>query len=147
MLKESLKKALEKHMAENGNILRSLKEQTDNHAKKCSTVFNKIDIQTCLHKNEKDTSSYLVEVTKLKKKLNDLEDRSRRNNVQLVNLPTGAKDNNLRGYLQKKLLEWIPSLKNSRSTPIEINRAHWIFSNSTRRPQTMIFRLLCYTDR
>ena len=54
MLNESLEKALDpiqKHMAENGNILRSLKEQADIHAKKFSTVFNQIDsIQVSLRK-------------------------------------------------------------------------------------------------
>ncbi|KAJ8391915.1 hypothetical protein AAFF_G00083860 [Aldrovandia affinis] len=30
-------------MVENGNILRSLKEQSETHAKKFDTVFNKID--------------------------------------------------------------------------------------------------------
>ena len=44
-------------MAENGNILRSLKEQADIHAKKFSTVFNQIDsIQVSLRKTEKETS-------------------------------------------------------------------------------------------
>ena len=60
MLNESLEKALDplqKHMAENGNILRSLKEQADIHAKKFSTVFNQIDsIQVSLRKTEKETS-------------------------------------------------------------------------------------------
>ncbi|KAJ8361828.1 hypothetical protein AAFF_G00418620 [Aldrovandia affinis] len=46
MLKDSLKEALDpitKQMVENGNILRSLKEQSETHAKKFDTVFNKID--------------------------------------------------------------------------------------------------------
>lgn len=151
MLKDSLEKALdpiEKHMAENGGILRSLKEQAEIHAEKFSTVFNKIDIiQTSLRKNEKETSSCRTELTKLQRKLNDLEDRSRRNNVRLVNLPTGAEGDDARGYLQKMLPVWIPALKNTRSAAVEIDRAHRIFSNNSSRPRTMIFRLLRYTDR
>ncbi|KAJ8395862.1 hypothetical protein AAFF_G00027450 [Aldrovandia affinis] len=61
MLKDSLKEALDpitKQMVENGNILRSLKEQSETHAKKFDTVFNKIDsMQVDLRKNEKETSS------------------------------------------------------------------------------------------
>lgn len=148
MLKESLEKALDpiqKHLAENGNILRSLKEQADIHAKKFSTVFNQIDsIHANLRKNEKETSACSAEVTKLQKKLDDLEDRSRRNNVRLVGLPTGAEGKDPRSYLQKMLPTWIPQLG---SEPLEIDRAHRIFSNSTARPRTMIFRLLRYTDR
>lgn len=117
MLKDALEKALdpiEKHMIENGNILRSLKEQSDSHAKKISTVFSKIDnIQASLRKNEKDTSSCLTEMTNLHKKLTDLEDRSRRNNVRPVNLPTGVEGDDPRGYLQRMLPIWIPSLGGS----------------------------------
>ncbi|KAJ8405418.1 hypothetical protein AAFF_G00318910 [Aldrovandia affinis] len=61
MLKDSLKEALDpitKQMVENGNILRSLKEQSETHAKKFDTVFNKIDsMQVDLRKSEKETSS------------------------------------------------------------------------------------------
>lgn len=153
-LEESLEKALvliQKQMVENGDILRSLKEQADTHAKKFNTVFNKIDsIQTNLHKNEKDTKTCLTEMTQLRKKLNDLEDRSRRNNVRLVNLPTGAEGDDPRGYLQKMLPKWIPTLGSTQGGRVEIDRAHRIFSNNsnnTSRPRTMIFRLLRYTDR
>ncbi|XP_072125779.1 serine/threonine-protein phosphatase 2A 65 kDa regulatory subunit A beta isoform-like [Mobula birostris] len=86
------------------------------------------------------TASF-AEVSKIWKKLNDLEDRSRRNNVWPVDLPTGAEGDNPRGYLQKMLPDWIPALKNSHSTP------HRIFSNNSSRPRTMVFRLLGYTDR
>ncbi|KAJ8378758.1 hypothetical protein AAFF_G00236780 [Aldrovandia affinis] len=151
MLKDSLKEALDpitKQMVENGNILRSLKEQSETHAKKFDTVFNKIDsMQVDLRKNEKETSSCFAEVTKLRKKLNDLEDRSRSNNVRLVNLPAGIEGDDPSGYLQKMLPEWIPMLKRSHSTPLEIDRAHRIYSNNTSRPRTMIFKLLRYTDR
>ncbi|KAJ4931084.1 hypothetical protein JOQ06_025383, partial [Pogonophryne albipinna] len=84
MLKGAIEKALnpiEKHLVENGNILRSLKEQADGHAKKFDTVFNKIDsIQVAVRKNEKETSTCIMEVTKMRRKLNELEDRSRMNN-------------------------------------------------------------------
>ena len=133
-------------MAENGNILRSLKEQADIHAKKFSTVFNQIDsIQVSLRKTEKETSFCVAEVTKLQKKFDELEDRSRMNNVRLVGLPVGNERDDPRGYLQKMLPIWIPQL--DRSVPLEIDRAHRIYSNNTARPRTMIFRLLRYTDR
>lgn len=151
MLKESLEKALspiEKQMVENGNILRALKEQADIHAKKFDTVFSKIEnIQINLRKNEKDTGSCLAELTKLRKKINDLEDRSRRNNVRLVNLPTGAEGDDPRGYLEEMLPKWLPALKNSRHMPLELDRAHRVFSSNTSIPRTMVFRLLRYTDR
>lgn len=61
---------IEKHMIKNGNILQSLKEQSDSHTQKICTVFSKIDnIQTSLLKNEKDTSSCLAKMTNLRKKV------------------------------------------------------------------------------
>ncbi len=103
MLRDSLGQALspiEKHLAENGTILKSLKEQLEEHAEKFNTVFNQMDsIQANVRKGEKDTSACLAEMTKLQKKINELEDRSRINNVRLINLPTGAEGDNPRGYL------------------------------------------------
>lgn len=115
-------------MAENGNILKS--EQADSHAKKFNTIFNKTDsIQVSLQKNEKDTTSCLKEMTKIQKKLKDLKDGSGRNNVRQVNLPMCLEGDDPINYLQKMLPSWIPSLKSSGNTPVEIDRAHQIFSN------------------
>ncbi|KAK1906442.1 LINE-1 type transposase domain containing protein 1 [Dissostichus eleginoides] len=151
MLKGAIEKALnplEKHLVENGNILRSLKEQADGHAKKFDTVFNKIDsIQVAVRRNEKETSLCIMEVTKMRRKLNELEDRSRMNNVRIVNLPTGVEGDDPRGYLQKMLHIWIPSIKSPNSNPLEIDRAHRIFYNNTSRLRTMVLKLLRYTDR
>lgn len=133
MLKDLLEKALnplEKYMAEIGNILQSLKEQADSHAKKFYTIFNRTDsIQVTLQKNEKDTTSCLKEMTKIQKKLKYLKDRPGRNNVRQVNLLMCVESDDPRNYLQKMLPSWIPSLKSSGNTPVEIDRAHRMFSN------------------
>ncbi|CAL1593371.1 unnamed protein product [Knipowitschia caucasica] len=148
LIKDSIKESLapiEKTLTENSNILRSLSEQMDTHAKKFTTVFNKVDsIQANLRKNETDTARCWEEIKKLRENLTEQEDRARRNNVRLVNLPTGAEGGDPRGYIQKMLPTWIPSLRGSQ---VEIDRAHRIYSNSTTKTQTMIFRLLRYTDR
>uniref|UniRef100_A0AAV2J6M5 Uncharacterized protein n=1 Tax=Knipowitschia caucasica TaxID=637954 RepID=A0AAV2J6M5_KNICA len=148
LIKDSIKESLapiEKTLTENSNILRSLSEQMDTHAKKFTTVFNKVDsIQANLRKNETDTARCWEEIKKLRENLTEQEDRARRNNVRLVNLPTGAEGEDPRGYIQKMLPTWIPSLRGSQ---VEIDRAHRIYSNSTTKTQTMIFRLLRYTDR
>ncbi len=76
-----------------------------------------------------------------------LEDRSWRNNVRLVNLPTGMEGDDPIGFLQKMLPKWIPELS-ERPCPIEIDRAHRVYSNSNSpKPRSMIFRLLRYPDR
>ncbi|RXN11391.1 LINE-1 type transposase domain-containing 1 [Labeo rohita] len=51
------------------------------------------------------------------------------------------------GFLQKMLPKWIPDLS-ARPCPIEIDRAHRVYSNSnSSKPRSMIFRLLRYPDR
>lgn len=151
LIKDSIKESLapiEKTLTENSGILRSLKEQMDTHAKKFTAVFSKVDsIQLSLKKNETETAHCIKEIAKLREDLIQQEDRSRRNNLRLINLPTGAEGDDPRGYIQRMLPTWIPSLASPRGPPVEIDRAHRVYSNNTSRPQTMIFRLLRYTDR
>lgn len=146
LIKDSIKESLAP--TENSGILRSLKEQMDTHDKKFTTVFGKVDsIQASLKKNETDTAHCLKEIDKLREDLIQQEDRSRRNNLRLINLPSGAEGDDPRGYIQRMLPTWIPSLGSPRGPPVEIDRAHRIYSNNTAKPQALIFRLLRYSDR
>ncbi|XP_016355516.1 uncharacterized protein LOC107698895 [Sinocyclocheilus anshuiensis] len=95
-----------------------------------------------LRKSKKDTNFCLTQLEQMQRKCNDV--RSRRNNVRLVNLPTGMEGDDPVGFLQKMLPKWIPDL----SCPIEIDRAHRVYSNSNSpRPRSLIFRLLRCPDR
>lgn len=145
-IRDSLEKALdpiEKRLTENGNLLKSLGEQLDVHAKKFDTVSKRMDsIQDNVSNNENNIGSCLAEIVTLQKRLNMAEDRSRLYNVRLVNLPSGAEDDDPRGFLQKMLPKWIPSLD-----AVEVDKAHRIFSNNTSRPRTMIFKLMRFSDR
>ncbi len=78
--------------------------------------------------------------------MTDMEDRSRRNNVQLVGLPEGAEGSNAAGFLRVNLSKWIPSLKGH---DIEIDRAHRVYDRGrgSDRPRTLIFRVLRWHDR
>ncbi|MGH0128315.1 UNVERIFIED_CONTAM: hypothetical protein FKN15_038210 [Acipenser sinensis] len=83
----------------------------------------------------------------LRNKLAEFEDRNRRNNLRLVGLPETAEGTTPILFLQQNLPRWIPALKDC---VIEIECAHRIFANKDsdqRRPRTLIFRLLRYTDR
>lgn len=119
----------------------------DSHAKKFTTVFGKVDrIQANQIKNETDTAYCMKEIAKLLEELITKEDRSRRNSLQLINLPTGAEGDDPPGYIQKMLPTWILSLGGPCDSLVEIDRAHWIYSNNISKPQTVIFHLLRYTD-
>ncbi|MGH0152056.1 UNVERIFIED_CONTAM: hypothetical protein FKN15_034953 [Acipenser sinensis] len=83
----------------------------------------------------------------LRNKLAEFEDRNQRNNLRLVGLPETAEGTTPILFLQQNLPRWIPALKDC---VIEIERAHRIFAikdSDQRRPRTLIFCLLRYTDR
>ncbi len=151
MLTEAIKTALipfNDCINENGAVLRTLKEEMDSLSKNLATITTNVDnLQGSLRKTKKDTNLCLSQIEQMQRKCNDLEDRSRRNNVRLVNLPTGMEGDDPIGFLQKMLPKWIPELS-ARPCPIEIDRAHRVYSNSNSpKPRSMIFRLLRYPDR
>lgn len=61
------------------------------------------------------------EVKQLKLKVADLEDRSKRNNVKLRGIPENVKNNYLKKFLQKVIIDLIPTLQNQE---LVIDRAH-----------------------
>ncbi len=128
---------------ENGAVLRTLKEEMDSLSKSLATITTNVDN---LRKRKKDTHFCLSQIEQMQCKCSDLKDWSRRNNVRLVN-PTGMEGGDPVGFLQKMLPKWIPELS-ARPCPIEIDRAHRVYSNSNSpKPHSMIFRLLHYSDR
>ncbi len=76
----------------------------------------------------------------------DMEDKSRRNNIRLVGLPEGMEGSDVAGFLRINLSKWIPSLK---GRDIEIDRAHRVYDGrkNSDRPRTLIFRVLRWHDR
>ncbi len=117
-------------------------------SKSLVTITMNVDnLQGSLRKTIKDTNLCLSQIEQMQWKCSDLEDRSRRNNVRLVNLPTGIEGDDPVGFLQKMLPKWIPELS-ARPCPIEIDRAPWVYSNyNSPKPRLMVFRLLRYPDR
>uniref|UniRef100_A0A3B1JBE8 L1 transposable element RRM domain-containing protein n=1 Tax=Astyanax mexicanus TaxID=7994 RepID=A0A3B1JBE8_ASTMX len=88
-------------------------------------------------------------VSKLQKRLAELEDRSRRSNLRLVGLPENEEGGDAVAFLQRQLPVWFPSLAGKSS--LEIERAHRVYSGQPNsdgnKPRTLIFKLLRYTDR
>ena len=151
LVKEAVCQALDpiqKGLAENGEMLKSLKGQLNDHAKRFDAVSTRIDgMEANVRTNKTNNEACLAEMIKMQKKLNELEDRSRLNNVRLVGLPLGVEANDPRGYLQKMLPKWIPTLKSLRNAVVTVDKAHRIFSNKASGSRTMIFRLLHFPDR
>ncbi|KAL1279023.1 hypothetical protein QQF64_025696 [Cirrhinus molitorella] len=93
MLTEAIKTTLvpfNDYINENGVVLRSLKGEIESLSKSMATITTNVDnLQGSLRKTKKDTNLCLSRIDQLQRKCSDLEDRSRHNNVRLVNLPTG----------------------------------------------------------
>ena len=138
---------MKQQTTENGTLLKSLTNEINAHAKNAERMSARVDtMQGVVRQNKKDINRCLTELDTLRNKVTEMEDRSRRNNIRLINLPTGAEGDDPVGYLRAMLPQWIPTLSNS-SMPIEIDRAHRTFSAYTSKPRTMIFRVLRYQDR
>ena len=86
------------------------------------------------------------EISDLKDKLDDLENRARRQNLRLVGFPEGVEGSNAITFLE----EWLPKILGLESgTPIEIERAHRTLQrrpDEGGRPRAMVIRLLRFTD-
>ncbi|RVE70636.1 hypothetical protein OJAV_G00066540 [Oryzias javanicus] len=83
----------------------------------------------------------------LEEKVLDLESRSRRNNLRLVNLPEGAEGQDPCLFLEK----WLPEALGTEKlqTPLIIERAHRIGprNDGNAPPRTLIMRFLNYKDK
>lgn len=131
-------------MEEINNALQSLRADMQTQTTTVRGLVDKVDkIQADFRGVKKDIVNCSSEQHKLNLKVAELEDRSRRNNVRIVGLAPNREGDDPIGFLQKMLPVWIPTL--SKKAPVEIDRAHRIYSQGTAR--TMIFRVLRYQDR
>ncbi len=103
-------------------------------------------VQAAAREDRRTVTDLRNQLERLTEKMTDMEDRSRRNNVQLVGLPEGAEGSDAAGFLRVNLSKWIPSLKDRN---IEIDRAHRVYDGrkNSDRPRTLIFRVLRWHDR
>lgn len=151
MLTGALDKALSPLSAcvsENGALLRSLQDNINRQAAKVEALSTKVDtLQGSVRQVKKDANMCIAELEKLRLKSDELEDRGRRNNIRLVNLPVGVEKDDPIGYLKAMLPKWIPELETSATMPLEIDRAHRVYTARSSQASTMIFRLLRYPDR
>ncbi len=103
-------------------------------------------VQAAAREDRRTVTDLRNQLERLTKKMTDIEDRSRRNNVRLVGLPEVAEGSDMAGFLRINLSKWIPSLKGRN---IEIDQAHCVYDGrkNSDRPCTLIFRVLRWHDR
>lgn len=109
-----------------------------------------VNLQERVDNVEKSTTTYQKNLQTLEAKLNEMEDRARRDNLLIFNLKEGAERTYAHAYLTEKIAEWFPALE---PTPPELMRCHRLGHLSkpgpgkTQRPRPLIIKCLCYTDR
>uniref|UniRef100_A0AAV2K3G5 Uncharacterized protein n=1 Tax=Knipowitschia caucasica TaxID=637954 RepID=A0AAV2K3G5_KNICA len=107
-----------------------------------------------LKADQKGTSSRITKVednfhnswSALEMSIFELEDRSRRDNIRIINLPENVESGDVRTYLLTSLKKWLPALSGDN---IEVMRAHRIGPErvTSGGPRTVICKMLRYTDR
>lgn len=104
-------------------------------------------VQAAAREDRRSVIDLKKQLDLLTTKLTDLEDRGRRNNIRLVGLPEMLEGSDTVGYIKANLPKWIPSLE---GRDIDIERAHRVYDGrdtNTKKPRTLIFRLLRWQDR
>ncbi len=127
--------------------VKELREELEAIATAAKQTCDRVDsVQAAAREDRRTVTDLRNQLERLTEKMTDIEDRSRRNNVQLVGLPEGAEGSNAAGFLRVNLSKWIPSLKGH---DIEIDRAHCVYDGGrgSDRPCTLIFRVLRWHDR
>ncbi len=120
--------------------------QIEQMGKSVSLLQSRYDtIQAAVRKDRDQISRLESKFDDITLKIADMEDRSRRSNVRLVGLREGVEGDDCIAFLKANLPKWIPSIA---TREIKIERAHRIYSDKqSKRPRTVIFKLLDYTDR
>lgn len=132
---------------------KTLQDRLDNIQSELSSCSNGVrelrdrysSLNSRVGKLEKNHDKSAARLTTLEEKMADLEDRSRRDNVRIMNLPEGVESSNITAYISGSLPVWFPSLSDAKP---EIMRVHRIGPpNNSGRPRTVIMKMLRYTDR
>ncbi|CAL9691566.1 unnamed protein product [Knipowitschia caucasica] len=126
--------------------LGAIQETLSKHAADIESQRTEVaSIKTRVLSNEDTILSLTNTLTQMEKKVTDLEDRSRRDNIRIININEGEEGNNALSYLSANIPKWFPSLA---ANPPDLMRAHRIGpSRQSPRPRAMIVKCLRFTDR
>uniref|UniRef100_A0A672K4J5 L1 transposable element RRM domain-containing protein n=1 Tax=Sinocyclocheilus grahami TaxID=75366 RepID=A0A672K4J5_SINGR len=128
--------------------LSELKAEVENLAIAAKQTRDRVDsVQAAVREDRRTVLNLRKQLEQLTDRVTSMEDRSRRNNVRLVGLPDGAEGSDAAGFLTANLSKWIPALK---GCDIEIEWAHRVYDgrkSNSKRPRTLIFRVLRWQDR
>ncbi len=129
------------------NSVKELRVDLEALASAAKQTRDRVDsVQAAAREDRRTVTDLRNQLERLTEKMTDIEDRSRRNNVQLVGLPEGAEGSDAAGFLRVNLSRWIPSLG---GRDIETDWAHRVYDGrkNSNRPRTLIFRVLRWHDR
>ncbi|GLD67632.1 uncharacterized protein AKAME5_001896800 [Lates japonicus] len=142
--------SLKDEISSANEAIRKLAADLEHHTSKAQRTLATVDsLQAAFRSNKHDLNDVTIKLVHLQNSLTEMQDRSRRNNLRLINLPESAKGSDPVVYLQANLPRWIPSLAGH---IIEIDHCHLIYdcnigkSGSEEKPRTIIFRLLRCSD-
>lgn len=157
LTKTSLEAVLTKHFNKAEKNANERFDRIETQLDKMQTTLNKhteeIDKQRIITaklqeriKNVETTASIHGDsLDQIQSKLADLEDRSRRDNLQLMFLKEGAEKGDALAYLSANIPKWFPKLA---ANPPELMRAHRVgpLRQSPSAPRVLIMKCLRYTD-
>uniref|UniRef100_A0A8D0A8K2 L1 transposable element RRM domain-containing protein n=1 Tax=Sander lucioperca TaxID=283035 RepID=A0A8D0A8K2_SANLU len=124
-------------------------EQLDNIKTEVTTNSNEIKKLKTDHKGlstqlAKSEQSFQTTCCKLEANITELEDRSWRDNIHIINLPEKVENRDAAYFVSSSLTKWFPALNGEK---MEVMRAHCIGPERNTGSRTLICKMLRYTDR
>ncbi|KAJ8375250.1 hypothetical protein SKAU_G00058300 [Synaphobranchus kaupii] len=132
----------------NKDILVGENDELDAGSLASSTEERISSVEDTVNSEKGKTEALVKQVALLTNKLDELENRSRRSNLRLVNLPEKVEKNDAIAFLEK----WLPEALGPATfpTPPIIERAHRLpgraQSNRTPPPRVLIMKFLNFQD-
>lgn len=124
-------------------------ERLDNIKTEVTTNSNEIKKLKMDHKGlstqlAKSEQSFQTKWCKLEANIAELEDRSHRDNIRIINLPEKFENGDAADFVSSSLTKWFPALNGGK---MEVMRAHRIGPERNTGSRTLICKMLRYTHR
>lgn len=143
--KEDLTKHIDKKTADIQSALMKIESSLTTLSEQVEEIETRVSANEDDIKDTRDRVGKMEKlITHLKDKADDLENRSRRSNIRVLNLPEQAEGHDAVGFLEK----FMPQIlgHDNFTTPLTLERAHRVGKKSD-RPRPLIAKFLNFRDK
>lgn len=142
--KDDLTKHIDKKTADIQTTLTKIESSLSTLAEQVEEIQTRVSTNEDNIKDARDRVGEMEKLINLKDKTDDLENRSRRSNIRIINVPEQAEGRDAVGFLEKFIPEMLG--KDNFTSPVTLKRAHRI-GKKLDRPRPIIAKFLNFRDK